>query len=514
MSNSSVPSLNPQELEIRLAGVTHEMNRPPPNQDAFIVVNPTDRPEMLASRGRLLVVCDGMGGEAGGAHAAQQATRVVEQVAYSDPSAPAAHILQAAISQANRQVHSDAMQNPAYRGMGTTCTAALIQNNTLIVGHVGDTRAYLVRGTAIKLLTTDHSRAQLLVEAGAISKEEAETHPTQSMLVRSVGPKPEVEVDIIRPVQLQDGDTVLLCSDGLNKHVKDAEIAQTIGALPDENQAVKHLMDMARTRGGTDNCTVIIAGIGKSRPRSAAAAIPPTMISPGDPGELYDEPLPKRGLGMVGVVAAIAAAIIVLLCTYIIMTKDKPDATEKTSQSTTQQDQKSTVADNNRIDLSTEETYTGGPADTQERPNNRRPRAPDPNAEQQAATPAQIRRQAKREAERQQQASERRQREQEELGRADDANNAKKAAQGKTIQLTAKVHENCSAMGPTKLTISGPADINVTAGGKHSQTAPEGHYIWKLFIKGDRAQSGTPNLRSNTRIFCHCKNEKPSCSVK
>jgi protein phosphatase len=147
--------------------------------------------------------------------------------------------------------------------MGTTCTAALISNGHLSLAHVGDTRCYLFRHGALEQLTQDHSLVMEQVRAGLLSKDDEAVQRGQNILTRSLGTEPEVKIDLDEH-PLFAGDIVLLCSDGLDKELNDAQVLQVVKETPDPAQLAKRLIDMANEAGGRDNITVAVARIDKA----------------------------------------------------------------------------------------------------------------------------------------------------------------------------------------------------------------------------------------------------------
>jgi PPM family protein phosphatase len=167
------------------------------------------------------------------------------------------------IQEANRRVHERSSVDPATSGMGTTMTVALVEDDGVVIGHVGDSRAYLVRGHEIEQITEDHSLVNELLKSGKLSAEEAETHPQRSVITRAVGTDPDVDVDSF-VVDTQDGDVFLICSDGLTDMVDDDAILGTVERHRDNlDRLTKQLVTAANRGGGEDNITVVAFSIGK-----------------------------------------------------------------------------------------------------------------------------------------------------------------------------------------------------------------------------------------------------------
>jgi protein phosphatase len=264
------------------------------NEDYFLIVDlladdsaaqPPDSDRRMAETGCLLVVADGMGGAAAGEVASEMAANVIfSQLAgrWRDRGARSAgrvpHYLVDAIEAANREIHAYARERPELKGMGTTATAAAVLDGRLYVGHVGDSRAYLVRDGQARRITKDHSLTQHLMDTGALTPEAAATSPQRSTLLRALGPAQEVAVDFSHE-RLQPGDLLVLCSDGLWSSVAELEIGCIAKREPHLVTACERLVALANERGGHDNVTVLIARFavagrvnGDTRPRRRVRA--------------------------------------------------------------------------------------------------------------------------------------------------------------------------------------------------------------------------------------------------
>lgn len=227
------------------------------NEDCHAVWIPED-PDELARRGALLIVADGMGGSRAGEVASRIATDTVMDAYRGADSNPPDEILRASIEEANARIHESSLSNPDHGGMGTTCTACVVRDGDLFIGHVGDSRAYLVRRGDIRQLTDDHSLVAQLVRDHQITAEQARVDPRRNVVTRSVGVAEHIEVDARREGPLRTGDTVVLCSDGLSGVVEDREIAE-VASKSSLDGSCKKLIELANSRGGPDNITVIIA---------------------------------------------------------------------------------------------------------------------------------------------------------------------------------------------------------------------------------------------------------------
>lgn len=204
-------------------------------------------------------VADGMGGHLAGDVASATALLPVQaldgKVFPDAPSAQAA--LLDAILAANAAVVRKAANEPSLYGMGTTLTATLVEGRRLHVAHVGDSRAYLLRDGGFTQLTRDHTLVAHLIEEGQITKEEAAVHPQRSIITRAIGVDVDLDVDTLT-IELQDGDQILLCSDGLTNPLSDEEIRSVLTSGPDAQAASQRLVDLANENGGPDNITVVL----------------------------------------------------------------------------------------------------------------------------------------------------------------------------------------------------------------------------------------------------------------
>lgn len=248
------------------------------NEDCFLVANlsekkaslhPEVREHELGPKGSLMIVADGMGGAAAGEVASQLATEViyehlVENWVEDPKNTPQqfAYRLKEAVEAANGRIHVYAKEHPEMRGMGTTTTAVGVFEDHLYLTQVGDSRAYLIRGTEGIQLTKDQSLMQRLVDAGEISEEEAEKSERRNIILQALGPDAKVRVDLTNQ-QIRRGDTVVLCSDGLSGQVTKNEIAERVSQADKDLVGVcAELIDLANERGGPDNITVVIARFG------------------------------------------------------------------------------------------------------------------------------------------------------------------------------------------------------------------------------------------------------------
>ncbi len=209
------------------------------------------------SNGYVFVVCDGMGGAAGGSTASRMAVNSIKTFFQHQYYPNPVEAISQAIQYANQQIFQAAQKAPGMQGMGTTCVLMLVRNDQVYYGHVGDSRLYRLNQGKISRVTKDHSFVQALVDQGVISDEDAETHPRRNELLRALGTQPMTEVDVsFSPIIPERNDTFLLCTDGLNGLVHDKSIEGTLNSPIDvEHKAIK-LVQMANNLGGYDNTTV------------------------------------------------------------------------------------------------------------------------------------------------------------------------------------------------------------------------------------------------------------------
>ena len=245
-----------RELILRLGLDSDPGRRRRQNEDAAGFREP-DFPSVLASHGRLYLVADGVGGADSGEVASSLAVRVTLDSYYEQPeSATPEARLRAAFHAANAAVYEESARTAGIRGMATTLVAALVVGESALIANVGDSRAYLVRAGGIRQLSRDHSLVARLVEEGNITAAEARTHPRRNVIMRSIGAEPTAFADTCLE-RLTPGDRLVLCSDGLDKHVEDPEIAELVTAnAPDA--AVRRLIALANERGGSDNITAAV----------------------------------------------------------------------------------------------------------------------------------------------------------------------------------------------------------------------------------------------------------------
>jgi PPM family protein phosphatase len=227
------------------------------NEDSYLYWEP-DSDEEFRRKGRLAIIADGMGGYEGGQEASRLAVETVHLVYDHAGDGNPQDTLLEAFQSAHQSIQRYAMEHPEFYGMGTTCTALSIVDRQLHFAHVGDSRLYHIRGEAISQLTRDDSFVGRLVESGVVRSEDAESHPQRHILTAALGSGREVAPHVPdRPFPLDEGDTLILCTDGLWGLVGDRELAHVAQAAAPADACLK-LVGMALERGGPDNITVLV----------------------------------------------------------------------------------------------------------------------------------------------------------------------------------------------------------------------------------------------------------------
>jgi PPM family protein phosphatase len=257
----------------RYTGVTDPGRSRRRNEDAYVCEPP------------LFAIADGMGGAQAGEVASGLAAAVLEEATGEEQrNEHGEERLASLIQEANRRVFRRSNEDAATSGMGTTMTVALVDDSdgTIAFGHVGDSRAYRIRGGELEQLTDDHSLVGELVRSGRLSPEEAETHPQRSVITRALGTEPDVDVDTFT-TKAEPQDIYVLCSDGLTDMISPREILAIVERSSDLDDAARGLIEAANAGGGEDNITVVLFEIdgdgqvdaGETARMPAAAPTPP-----------------------------------------------------------------------------------------------------------------------------------------------------------------------------------------------------------------------------------------------
>ncbi len=242
------------------AGKTDPGRKRRRNEDAFVLEPP------------LFAVADGMGGAQAGEVASRLAAAAFREFHEADDLAPDDR-LRALVQEANRRIYDRARADTGATGMGTTLTAALLEDGDVTIGHVGDSRAYRLRDGRLEQLTEDHSLVADLMRSGRLTPEEAESHPQRSVITRALGTDPEVDVDTMT-VEASPGDVFLLCSDGLTTMVADEDILELVARAGSLEDAARALVKAANKGGGEDNVTVVLFAV-----EGDAAALEETLVA-------------------------------------------------------------------------------------------------------------------------------------------------------------------------------------------------------------------------------------------
>jgi serine/threonine protein phosphatase PrpC len=246
----------PKQLRLEVAELTDVGRRRDSNEDNMTRLVPKE-PKLLEQKGALFVVADGMGGHAAGEVASEIAVETIREEYYETEQEDIPEALATAIKQANQVIYDRATEQSAGRaGMGTTCVVAVVRGALVYLANVGDSRAYLVRDGQICQLTYDHSWVAEQVRAGMLTEEQARTHSHRNVITRALGTQAEVQPDLFI-VPLEEGDLLLLCSDGLSGYVSDEEMNRILNSTSPV-EGVHALIDQANEHGGPDNITAVL----------------------------------------------------------------------------------------------------------------------------------------------------------------------------------------------------------------------------------------------------------------
>lgn len=244
-----------RDLIVHAVGLTDVGRVRSINQDSFHLIKEKN----------ISIVADGMGGHAAGDQASKIAVKTITEILEGydfqqedgESGMSVEELVRYALQEANEQILLASLSNQHLQGMGTTAIVAVEKNGTLYLGHVGDSRTYLIRNQKISQITEDHSVVQQLVKAGAISEEEAEVHPYKNVITRCLGMQANVEPDTLEMV-LEPGDRILMCSDGLSNMVSDAKMEELVNDTESPEETCQKLIDLANENGGTDNITAVL----------------------------------------------------------------------------------------------------------------------------------------------------------------------------------------------------------------------------------------------------------------
>ena len=275
------------------------------NEDALLLSDP------------VYAVADGMGGARAGEVASAMAVAALHGFQGGEQE------LAQAIEDVNLRIHLASRNDPTLLGMGTTITAAMVDGDALVLAHVGDSRAYVLRAGQLRQLTDDHSLVGELIRRGALTPAEAERHPQRSVITRALGADERVDVDVLR-VPVESGDLILLCSDGLTGMVGDAELARILRGGGELDQLAQQLVTAGNRAGGEDNITCVLLRIGTRREEDTEPERPPIVILPATAldtetpqASAADRSATPTGRGRILVLAGIVAALGVVVAVAI-----------------------------------------------------------------------------------------------------------------------------------------------------------------------------------------------------
>lgn len=237
-------------MNITYSGKTDKGKVRKKNEDSFLI-------EKLGEDEYLFVVADGMGGHLAGEIASKMACDIIQKGLKEGNRKNPFPLLKRLFEEANRKIYAEGTIDPHRTGMGTTLTVLYLKGNKGYIVHIGDSRAYKIDKTRITKLTLDHSLVEKLLREGAISVEEARHHPKKNILYQSVGVYGEIKPQLVGPFTLKDGESLVLCTDGLTDYIEEEEIKNITNTLSAES-AVDRFIKLANERGGGDNITVIV----------------------------------------------------------------------------------------------------------------------------------------------------------------------------------------------------------------------------------------------------------------
>lgn len=303
------------------------------NEDSFILLAP---PNTTPDIKILMAVADGMGGHRAGNVASQFVVEALDSVFTSseyrnyvtyNPNRPDYYmvVLKEVLERINQQLYDLSARYPELKGMGTTATVIVLAKGKIYWGHVGDSRAYLLRRNSLRRLTHDHTWVSKQVEEGLLTPEEAMYHPWRNVLIQSLGGGPLVEVE--RGIEMvKPGDVILLCSDGLTSVVDDSEIQKVLLTSASSQIACDRLVDLAHKRGSLDDITILVARISSG---SVESSIPDGRIIGPAERRPYRQSSPKtvenrlRSQGLMGLVSSLVKIVfillVILLCGLVMM---------------------------------------------------------------------------------------------------------------------------------------------------------------------------------------------------
>ena len=251
------PSFLPaQRLDYRAVAATDTGSVRQKNEDSLVFIRPHEG-EKRKNKGCMALVADGMGGHSRGDIASGTAVECIPRN-FFDSKEDILPALKKAFELANKTIYLQAKKKKELKGMGTTCTAIVMRGSQLFLGHVGDSRAFLLKKGIPFQLSADHTYVQLLLDKGLIGPEEVLSHPDRNIITQAMGTASQLKADYSQvEKEFELGDVLVLCSDGLYEYIPAEECAQIIGAYP-LNEAAQKMIDLAKKRGGHDNISVLL----------------------------------------------------------------------------------------------------------------------------------------------------------------------------------------------------------------------------------------------------------------
>ena len=258
-------------LNLKAFGITDIGNVRKENEDNFLIENF----QCKGNNCLLIAVADGVGGAKAGGTASKIAIDTVKEVLF-DMQKVTTDVLKTSIGIANKNIFEMSLKDENYRGMATTFTAIVFTEDTFILGHVGDSRMYIVRDDNIKLLTEDHTVVSRLFKDGVIAEEDMKNHPQRNVLSNALGIQDEISIDISQ-YKIYENDVYVICTDGLYKYIDDNEIKDTVKNIPLEN-LTEYFVSKAKERGGDDNISVVVVKVVSSLDERETVKIPTTDL--------------------------------------------------------------------------------------------------------------------------------------------------------------------------------------------------------------------------------------------
>ena len=303
---------------------THVGKKRTNNEDAY--------GELAVEQGKIFVVCDGMGGHVAGERASAIAVQTILDYFKTVALTDIPESLKEAIQHANKNIWDEALNDPSLKGMGTTCVVVFTHTNgEIYIGHIGDSRCYLFTANKkLSTLTRDHSYVQFLIETGDVKPQEAFDHPSKNRILKALGIEATVTPEVIEePFRLSNGDSLLLCTDGLNDMLRDEEIQQVLANHSSPEAQATHLIDEALAKGGKDNVTLTLIQINESPFASADTTITQEKAP-------QNKKRKKKWIGLVVVILVLLAGLIYLFLPFNQESETSINPYEKNLQDTLQ----------------------------------------------------------------------------------------------------------------------------------------------------------------------------------